>query len=443
MTPPDGGPPEVTPPGAGLTATPPGTASPGTTSPGVISAGAGLVVLHAVQPTEAGAAHYVAAVAADQLARGWWVVVACPPRGWLPAELDARGVPWLAWPAARGPGPRTAAEALRLRGLVHRVRPDVLHLHSAKGALAGRLAVRGSVPTLVQPHGWSWLAVRGPMARAALAWERGAARWADALVCAGDGEAELARRAHVGGGAQVGGTRVGGGLRVVVRNGVDLGRFTPTGPVGRGLARRALGINAGVPLVLCLGRISRQKGQDVLLAAWLRVRLHCPNAELAVVGGGPSQTALPSGPVPGGVRFAPQVEDPRRWYAAADLVVLPSRWEGLSLTLLEAMACGRPVVASAVSGLVEAVPADAGALVPADGPASLAHALIARLRDGALRAQEGRAARRAAESFDLRDTHQRLAELTLAVARRTRPSPARRRDSTGRTYASTADAAQH
>jgi hypothetical protein len=63
----------------------------------------GLTVLQAVQPTDAGVAGYVAAVAAGQLARGWRIVVACPGGGRLAAELAAYGVPRLHWPATRSP----------------------------------------------------------------------------------------------------------------------------------------------------------------------------------------------------------------------------------------------------------------------------------------------------------------------------------------------------
>ncbi|MGH3814171.1 MAG: glycosyltransferase, partial [Pseudonocardiaceae bacterium] len=120
-----------------------------------------LTVLHTVQPTDAGVAGYVAAVATDQLARGWRVMVACPCGGHLAADLATRGIPRLRWPATRSPGADTVPETQRLRRLIRAVRPDVVHLHSAKAGLAGRLALRGRRPTLFQPHGWSWLAVRG------------------------------------------------------------------------------------------------------------------------------------------------------------------------------------------------------------------------------------------------------------------------------------------
>ncbi len=361
-----------------------------------------LTVLHAVQPTDAGVAGYVAAVAADQLARGWRVVVACPAGGRLTTELAARGVPRLHWPATRSPTADTVPETQRLRGLIRAVRPDVVHLHSAKAGLAGRLALRGARPTLFQPHGWSWLAVRGAAARAALAWERFASRWTDVVVCVGEGEAAHARHWQVE------------ARHVVVRNGVDLARFTPVGQPARAAARDQLGVGQQVPLAVCIGRVTRQKGQDVLLAAWPQVWRRRPTAQLCIVGDG---SLLPTlrGWAPPGVRFVASVTDPRPWYAAADVVVLPSRWEGLSLTLLEALASGCPVVVSDIPGLADAVTAGVGAQVPVGDTGALADAVARRLIDCDLRATEASAARLAAGAFDVQHTHEQLAAVTAQV----------------------------
>lgn len=359
-----------------------------------------LSVLHAAQPTDAGVASYVAAVATDQLTRGWRVTVACPGGGHLAASLAAYGVPRLHWPATRSPGTATVSETRRLRQLIGTVAPDVVHLHSAKAGLAGRLALRGGLPTLFQPHGWSWLAARGGTARAALAWERLAARWTDLLVCVGEGEAAHARHQRVG------------PREVVIRNGVDLSRFAPVDERARLAARDRLGVDQDVPLAVCLGRVTRQKGQDVLLAAWPLVR--CA-AQLCVVGDGDLLPGL-RGCAPPGVRLVPPVTDPRPWYAAADVVVLPSRWEGLSLTLLEALASGCSVVVSDIPGLAEAVTNGAGARVSVGDAGALAEALTQRLTQSDLRTAEGRNAALAAREFDIRRTHDQLAAATAQLA---------------------------
>ncbi|QFG23687.1 glycosyltransferase family 4 protein [Actinomadura sp. WMMB 499] len=366
--------------------------------------GGGVRVLHVSQPGEGGVAVYVGAVAEDQRRRGWDVAVTCPAGGDLPARCAAAGVPWLRWEAGRAPGPGAAGEALALRRLVAAFRPDVVHLHSSKAGLAGRL-LRAPHRTAVifQPHGWSWLAATGRQRALSLAWERLAARRADALVCVGAGE--------LGEGVQAG---VRGAYRLV-RNGVDRRRFTLATPADRTAARARLGVPAAVPLAVCVGRLTRQKGQDVLVAAWPDVLARCPDARLAIVGDGEDLDRL-RGAGARGVRFVPAVADPRDWFAAADVVALPSRWEGLPLTALEAMATGRPIVGSRVPGITEIIRDGTGALVPPDEPAPLAAELATRLLVPGIAEKEGREAAEVAADYDLTGTLDSLAEVTRGVA---------------------------
>ncbi|HEY2281536.1 MAG TPA: glycosyltransferase family 4 protein, partial [Streptosporangiaceae bacterium] len=181
--------------------------------------------------------------------------------------------------------------------------------------------------------------------------------------------------------------------------------------------RAELGLPVRAPLAVCVARLSRQKGQDVLLRAWPAVRRGCPAALLALVGDGPLD-----GPSPDGVLRVGPVADPRPWLVAADVAVFPSRWEGLCLGLLEAMAVGRSTVVSAIPGLLEVVDHRVGAAVPAGQVGPLADTLLARLADPALAAAEGDAAARRAPAFDVQRTHQRVADLTeLALEAHQRP----------------------
>jgi glycosyltransferase involved in cell wall biosynthesis len=338
-------------------------------------------VLHVTQPTTAGVAVCVDALVRSQLAAGLRVAVACPasPFG---AALAAAGADVRPWAATRSPGPSSPGEARRLHALVAAVDPRVVHLHSAKAGLAGRLALRGKRPTVFEPHAWSFHAVGGLLARASLLWERVGARWTHALVCVSEAEREQG---------------VAAGIRApwrVIPNAVDIERFAPAGDEARRAARTELGLDAA-PLAICLGRLSRQKGQDVLLDAWPSVLAAVPEARLVLVGDGPEREALVARAVPR-VAFQPGIDDVRPWLAAADVVVAPSRWDGMSLVLLEAMATARCIVATDVAGAGEALGPDA-AVVPAGDPAPLAGALAARLGDPGLRAAEAEANRARAE----------------------------------------------
>lgn len=342
-------------------------------------------VLHVSQPGDGGVAAVVAQLARDQVERGLEVVVAASPRAALRPAVEAAGARFSAWNAKRSPGPGSILEALSLGRLIEAEAPDLVHLHSSKAGLAGRLALRGRRPTVFQPHSWSFEALRGPMRRAAETWERRAVGWTDVIVCVSETE----RRDGLDAGID--------GRYVVIPNGVDLEAFPPAGAGERQAARARLKLD-NVPLAVCVGRLCRQKGQDLVLAAWPVVRARVPEASLVLVGDGPTRPDL-SAASGEGVDLVGARDDIPDWLAAADVVVAPSRWEGMALTLLEAMATGRSVVATEVAGARDALGDDAGRIVPVESVPELVDALVERLRDPDLAAAEGRAGRLRAEQF--------------------------------------------
>lgn len=337
------------------------------------------VILHAAQPTDGGVARYVSALVAAQLAAGWHVSVACPATGWLAGSTMAAGADVHIWPARRSPGPSMATEARRFGDVLSAVDPALVHLHSSKAGLVGRAVLRGRRPTVFQPHAWSFEAVSGGLRGPTRAWERRAGRWADLTICVSEAE-------------QLQGMRAGIDARyIVVPNGIDVTAHPAADRWHRARARKRLGIGTG-PLAVCVGRLCRQKGQTLLLEAWRLVAAALPDARLALIGDGPDFAALRSR-AGHDVRLAGAVEDPGDWYAAADVVVCPSRWEGMALVPLEAMASGRSVVASDVTGMREAIPPGAGALTPPGNVPALAGAITGRLRQPALADAEGRVGR--------------------------------------------------
>jgi glycosyltransferase involved in cell wall biosynthesis len=157
--------------------------------------------------------------------------------------------------------------------------------------------------------------------------------------------------------------------------------------------------------VLFVGRLHRQKGVDVLLraAAWIRERRPTASIRFDVVGDGPLREELfalaTDLDVASEVRFLGYRDDVAPFLDRADAFVLPSRAEGISNALLEAMAVGLPVVASAVPGNTDVVEHDAnGLLVDVDDPGSLGAALLRLLDEPDLRGRLGREARRTVET---------------------------------------------
>jgi len=162
----------------------------------------------------------------------------------------------------------------------------------------------------------------------------------------------------------------------IVMNGVDAELFHPA---DRAAARAELGLPDG-PLALYVGNLKPEKGVLDLLRAWASV----PRGTLAVVGGGPAQAALEEAAAPFGdrVRLLGPQPLPRipRWMAACDVLVLPSHAEGTPNVILEALACGRRVVSTAVGGVPDLLTRpELGALVPARDPDALGAALAREL----------------------------------------------------------------
>jgi len=169
---------------------------------------------------------------------------------------------------------------------------------------------------------------------------------------------------------------------VTLYNGVDTRLFQPGDRIA---ARRRLGLPPEVPIVLYVGNLKASKGCHDLIRAFPTLVTRHHDARLVYVGDGPDRTSLESlastlcsAPA---VRFAGAADHAALvdWFRAADVLCLPSHNEGVPNVVLEAMACGTPVVATAVGGIPEILPAHAGILVPPHEPRELALALVASL----------------------------------------------------------------
>jgi glycosyltransferase involved in cell wall biosynthesis len=181
------------------------------------------------------------------------------------------------------------------------------------------------------------------------------------------------------------------GRVVVVPNGIEA---PSPDPRARARLRRALGLGPGDTLLLALGRLHREKGPDVLVQALMR--LHQRGAagwRCVFVGDGPEREALRAAGAPLGDRvlFAGSRGRVAPWLEACDLLVLPSREEGMPVAAIEAMMHGRPVIATRVGGTPEVVRHDeTGILLPPEDPAALDDALTSLLGDAARREAMGR-----------------------------------------------------
>jgi len=352
------------------------------------------------QPTTGGAATCVAQLAHAGVRAGVQVTVACPPGGRLAAWVAEAGASLAPLAMGRTPGPGDAWALARLRRLA--AGRHVVHLHSSKAGALGRLALAALPPgrrpaCAFTPHGWSWL-VGGAMAPLYRGFERWAAPLADRIVAVSAGEAALGREVL---GPQE-------GRLVVVENGVDTERITPDGPSA---PRRP------EPLVVVAGRLCTAKGQDLAVRAL--AAMSTPRARLRLVGSGEDGAGLERLARDLGVADRVELVGERDQVApdlrAADVVLVPSRYEGLSLVLLEAMACGSAVVMAQVPGHHEL--GGAGVVVPAGDHRAMAAALDRLLADEQARKALGAAAReRVVARFPLRRCTEATLELWRSLA---------------------------
>ncbi len=170
----------------------------------------------------------------------------------------------------------------------------------------------------------------------------------------------------------------------IIPNGVNLRRFAP---IGRGQARAELGLPQDRKILVYASRLDEAKGLSCLLAALERVLSHDSHCLLVLVGDGPYRQHLEQEAIELGLQddviFAglrPHAEIVK-WMSACDLVVQPSLNEGSPLPVYEALACGRPMIASRVGGIPELITSDDyGLLVPPADPEALSKALLSGFR---------------------------------------------------------------
>lgn len=357
--------------------------------PDTAASSEGLDVLIVSQPVSAGVAVCVRQLTEAAISAGHRVTVACPPasEGPLAEWVVEAGATHKPVALTRSPGLSDFGALWSLRRLA--AQRDIVHLHSSKAGALGRVAVRllgpNRPPVVFTPHAWSWL-VGGSLAGTYRRIERSLARGSDAIVAVSPQEADQGR-VVLGAAAD----RI-----VIIPNGVDRERFSPNGD----RADR----DTTVPLIVCVGRLCEQKGQDLAIRALGRLRHE--TARLRLVGSGPEREnfeALASAEgVADRIEWIGEVEDTSVEYRAADVVIAPSRWEGMSLVFLEAMASGSAVIVSDVFG--SDVVRDAGVVVPPDDVQALAEAIDALLDNDETRGELGAAARAESASHSVEST---------------------------------------
>ena len=306
-----------------------------------------------------------------------WISLRAP---WLEADPRIKRIPAL----SREIRPVADNEAYRqLRSLIRHLRPDVVHTHTTKAGLVGRLAAwREGVPAVV--HTYHGHLLQGYLGRAQTTGvrvaERQLAARSDVLLSVGSRVRDDLLAAGIGTPEQY----------VVVPPGVR-----PPAEHDRAEARAALDLDADTEVVAFVARVSDSKRPDRLVAVADEVARTHPDAVFLVAGGATADdlARLRAQVQRANVRWLGWVGDVGQIYAAADLVLLTSDTEGMPVSLIEAGMCGRACVATDVDSVGEVVlDGRTGRVVPVEVDA-LAAAVVELLEDPERRARFGEAAR--------------------------------------------------
>jgi L-malate glycosyltransferase len=186
----------------------------------------------------------------------------------------------------------------------------------------------------------------------------------------------------------------------VIHNGIDIGPAPGAGDRAR--VRAVLGLRDTTFLAGTIARLDPVKDYATLIDAVARLRARYEDSALLIVGDGPERNALEAAAAKSGsgaaIIFLGHRDDARDWLAGCDVYVNSSISEGISLTILEGMAAGLPVVATGVGGTPEIVDGSCGRLVPARDPEALANALAELAGDSSRRVRLGQGARQRVES---------------------------------------------
>ena len=260
---------------------------------------------------------------------------------------------------------------LRLARFLRESSYSLVHTHTSKAGFVGRLASRlAGIPAVVHTvHGFAFHEQSSLLSQTAYSTlERVAARFCDRIITVSEHHRERAIQLGIGKADQV----------VAIPNGTCLNGIEPTGP--RASVRARLGLHPDEFVLLSTGRLAEQKGLEYLIRAMPLCRESIDPTKVLLAGEGPLRQHLERLAVEQRVgdlvQFLGMRDDIADLLHACDLVVLPSLWEGMSISLLEAMAAGKPIITTTIASNLEVTRNGEGALlVPPKAPVELAAAI--------------------------------------------------------------------
>ena len=311
--------------------------------------------------------------------RGFRVSVGYSTPGPLARELSDLGLPVTRLPRLMRVDPVLFGGMIRL---MRKDRPQIVHTHLFKSDFHGRVAARiAGVPIVVSTlHSVDRWAQNRPLGNL-YGWT---SRFADRIIAISDD----VKKFHMAN------TAVDGSKFVTIENGVDVQRFVGQRTPGQEV-RKEFKLDNSAPVFGIVGRLTPPKDHKVFLQAASVILQSIPRSRFLIVGDGPLRQDLEAYAhelgVQNSVIFTGMRRDIPAVLAALDVLVISSLWEGIPVTLLEAMASALPVVATNVGSIPEVVTEETAILVSPSDPAAIAQAGLRLAIDQELRFRMGQA----------------------------------------------------
>jgi len=344
------------------------------------------------------------------IGKGFKIGVMSYPGGWLEKEVRKWGVKFYPnYFFSNSINPVQDFKAVKeIKKAVKDFKPDLVSCHSTKAGFLGRLAIRNKIPTIFTAHGWAFTE-GAPFFRRQMTVliEKIAGKFCSKIICVSKFDKELALKYKIASPNKL----------VVIHNGVEVEKAKNQKSEVKSLEKKIR--------IVFVGRLAQQKDPLLLLRAFYSLSPELKNkAEISVIGEGSKRKELEKfikeSKLEGKVKLLGGMPRDKVFEVLkkSDIFALISNWEGFPITILEAMNCGLPVIASDVGGIKEAVDENCGILVKRGDKEGIKKALEQLIRDPSLIRKMGEKAREKAEkrfSLDkmLRETERVYREITL------------------------------
>ncbi len=323
-------------------------------------------VLHVLSDTNiGGAGRYLFNLLSSMDNNRFEVVVACPCDGELEKQLKSKGIK--VFTLEGGESSINLGHIKKLRQIISREKADIVHTHASfAGRIAGRMS--GGCKVVMTRHGLG-SGKNGLIKRTVTTLV--SKLFTDRIIA-------ISRAVKI----SLIDSGVPADMITIIHNGIDLSKFDKV----EGTLRNELGVAPDTPIVGIVARLVPEKGYEYAINAFYHVLKVYPLARLVIVGDGPLEESLKNMCVKLGIKdsviFMGYRQKVENLEADFDVFVLPSISEGLGLALLEAMALGKPVIATATGGIPEVVKHEVnGVLVPPGNDVCLAERMIEILSD--------------------------------------------------------------